>query len=180
MEVDLALIFAFAGNFAPQGTLYCSGQLLNISSNTALFSLLGTTYGGNGTNNFALPDLRGRTLIGMGQGPGLSNYALGQAAGVESTSILVSNLPSHTHALNAYAGGPNTTSAGGAYLAASPLTGSGPNASQIKTYATNAANVTMGPGSVGNTGSNIPINILQPYVAVSYIIIVNGIFPSRN
>jgi microcystin-dependent protein len=180
MEVDLALIFAFASNFAPQGTLFCSGQLLSISSNTAVFSLLGTTYGGNGQSTFALPDLRGRAPIGQGQGPGLSNYVLGQAAGTESASILVSNLPAHSHPLNANGSIPNTATPGSTYLAGGPVTGSGPNASQIKTYTTSAPNTTLGNGSIGNTGSNIPLNILQPYLAISYIIIMNGIFPSRN
>ena len=84
MDPLLAMIFLFGSNFAPQGYLFCSGQLLSIASNTAVFSLLGTTYGGNGTNNFQLPDLRGRVPLGQGQGPGLSNYVLGQASGTET------------------------------------------------------------------------------------------------
>jgi microcystin-dependent protein len=181
MDPLLAMIFAFGSNFAPQGYLFCSGQLLSIASNTAVFSLLGTTYGGNGTTNFALPDLRGRAPIGQGQGPGLSNYVLGQSAGIESVSLLVNNLPAHTHSfnLNSAAGTtgiPGTTT----YLSKGPTTGSGPNATTLDTYTTTAPNTTLAANAVGLTGSSIPISILQPYLAISYIIAMNGIFPTRN
>jgi microcystin-dependent protein len=181
MDPLLAMIFAFGSNFAPQGFLFCSGQLLAIAPNTAVFSLLGTTYGGNGTTTFGLPDLRGRAPIGQGQGPGLSNYVLGQSAGVESVSILISNLPQHTHALNANTaagttGVPGTTT----YLSKGPSTGSGPNATVENIYTTAAPNTTLAPTAVGLTGSNIPLSILQPYLAVSYIIATQGIFPTRN
>src|SRR3977135_4488699 len=99
MDPLLTMIFAFGGNFSPQGYLLCSGQLLAISQNTALFSLLGTTYGGNGTTNFALPDLRGRVPVGQGQGPGLSNYSLGQVDGVENFALTTGQMPVHTHAI---------------------------------------------------------------------------------
>ncbi len=181
MDPLLTMIFAFGGNFSPQGYLLCSGQLLAISQNTAVFSLLGTTYGGNGTTNFALPDLRGRVPIGWGQGPGLSNYSLGQAAGAETSSILISNLPSHTHTLNANTavgttGVPGTTT----YLSKGPSTGSGPNATVENIYTTTVPNTTLAPNAIGSTGSNIPLPILQPYLAITYIIAINGIFPTRN
>jgi microcystin-dependent protein len=180
MDPLLAMIFAFGSNFAPQGYLFCSGQLLAISSNTAVFSLLGTTYGGNGQTNFALPDLRGRAPIGQGQGPGLSNYVLGQAGGVESVSISISNLPAHTHQLNANtlpgSAVPGTTT----YLAAGPPTGSGPNANVLNIYTANAPNTTLSPGSISTVGGNQPVSLLQPYLAISYIIAMNGIFPTRN
>ncbi|SDT23512.1 Microcystin-dependent protein [Mucilaginibacter mallensis] len=181
MNPLLAMIFAFGSNFAPQGFLFCSGQLLSISSNAAVFSLLGTTYGGNGINTFALPDLRGRAPIGQGQGPGLSNYVLGQASGTENTSILISNLPSHTHTLNVN-NGTGTTGIPGTttYLSKGPVTGSGPTAEVGKIYTTTAPNTTLAGNAIGLTGSNIPISILQPYLAVSYIIAMFGIFPSRN
>lgn len=181
MDPLLAMIFAFASNFAPQGFLFCSGQLLAISSNTAVFSLLGTTYGGNGTTSFALPDLRGRVPIGQGQGPGLSNYVLGQASGTENTSILINNLPAHTHSLNVNnatgtTGIPGTTT----YLSKGPVTGSGPAAQVGEIYTTTAPNTTLSPNAIGLTGSSTPINNIQPYVAISYIIAMNGIFPTRN
>ncbi|WP_183574600.1 phage tail protein [Mucilaginibacter sp. X5P1] len=181
MQVYLALIFAFAGNFAPYGTAFCSGQLLAISQNSALFSLIGTFYGGNGTNNFALPDLRGRMPIGQGQGPGLSNYVVGQTSGTESTSILQSNLPAHTHSLNAN-NGTGTTGIPGTttVLSKGPVTGSGPTAEVGKIYTTAAPNTPLSPTAIGLTGSNIPISILQPYLAISYFITMVGIFPARN
>jgi len=181
MDPLLAMIFAFGSNFAPQGYLFCSGQLLSISSNTAVFSLLGTTYGGNGINNFQLPDLRGRAPIGQGQGPGLSNYFLGQAAGTETVTLNINNLPSHTHAFNVNAavgttGTPGTTT----YLSQAPAIGSGPNATVEKIYTTTAPNTTLAANAIGLTGSSQPVANLQPYLAVSYIIAVFGIFPTRN
>ena len=181
MDPLLAMIFAFGSNFAPQGYLFCSGQLLAIASNTAVFSLLGTTYGGNGTTNFALPDLRGRAPIGQGQGPGLNNYVLGQAAGTETVSILISNLPSHTHAFNVNnaagtTGIPGTTT----YLSKGPSTGSGPNATVLDIYTTAAPNTTLAANAVGLTGSSVPMSNLQPYLAISYVIAMFGIFPTRN
>src|SRR5262249_41768302 len=101
MDPLLGMIFLFAGNFAPTGYLLCSGQLLAISQNAALFSIIGTYYGGNGTTNFALPDFRGRVPISQGQGPGLSPYNMGQVGGTENTTLLLSNLPIHTHPIGA-------------------------------------------------------------------------------
>src|ERR1700710_1746158 len=99
MEAFLATILLFAGNFAPSGWAFCNGQLLAIAQNQALFSLLGTTYGGNGIQTFGLPDLRGRVPIHFGQGPGLSSYSIGQSGGTENTTLLLNNLPQHNHAL---------------------------------------------------------------------------------
>jgi len=180
MEADLAMVFMFAGNFAPRGFASCEGQILPISQNTALFSLLGTTYGGNGTTTFALPDLRGRNVVGQGQGPGLSPYVEGQTGGSETFTLTSNQLPAHSHTLSAYSGGPSTASPSGAYLAQGPLTGSGPNAAQLKTYATNAANIAMGASSIGNTGGGQPVSNMQPYLSMFYIIVLEGIFPSRN
>jgi microcystin-dependent protein len=181
MTPDLAMIFAFGSNFAPQGYLFCSGQLLSIAQNTAVFSLLGTTYNGNGTTTFGLPDLRGRVPIGQGQGPGLSNYVLGQSSGLESVSLSISNLPAHRHALSANTaagttGVPGTTT----YLSKGPSTGSGPNATVENIYTTTAPNTTLASDAISSIGGNIPVSILQPYLAVSYIIAILGIFPTRN
>lgn len=189
MDLYFGCIWLFGGNFAPRGSAFCSGQLIGLNTNTALFSLLGTTYGGNGQTTFALPDLRGRTPIGAGQGPGRSNYVLGQAAGLERVTLVTTEIPVHTHSSKQQA----TTVAADAstpennYLALSPKIGSGPNATTLKTYATPAA-VAAGPtGNIkalvnvpANTGGGQSHENMQPYLAINYCIALEGIFPSRN
>jgi microcystin-dependent protein len=164
----LGQITLFAGTFAPRGWAFCDGQLLAISQNTALFSILGTTYGGNGQTTFALPDLRGRVPLGPRQGPGLSNYDLGQTGGQESHTLAINELPAHSHAAELpVASGEETTNRaengapakGGVYAAAD----------------------TAGPAvTVAPTGGSQPHNNLQPHLALNYIIALQGIFPSRN
>ena len=179
MDEFIGIIKMFAGNFAPQGWAFCNGQVLPINQYTAVFSILGTTYGGNGTTNFALPDLRSRVPVGMGQGPGLSNYVLGQVAGTEATTLLASNLPAHNHIItgnvkipvndsNADADGPV-----GAYL--------GTPSEAIYSSSQNgfAANADTSNLTTAMVGNNIPISNLQPYLGVNYIICLNGIYPSR-
>ena len=173
MEPFLGQITIFAGTFAPRGWALCDGQILPIASYTALFSLLGTTYGGDGRTTFALPDLRGRAPIHAGSGPGLSNRRLGEKSGAETNVLAVSNLPAHNHgfAIPAKAEG-NTDDPSGNFIA-----GDGTNA-----FATPAASgdVTMGAGTTGNTGSSTPVNNMQPFLTVNYIIALTGIFPSRS
>jgi microcystin-dependent protein len=169
-------ITLFAGNFAPRGYAFCNGQLLPIQQYTALFSLLGTTYGGNGQTNFALPDLRGRVPIHAGQGPGLSNYQLGQRAGQEAVTLTASEIPSHGHtaSVNASSGAPNTVSPGGAVPAVS---------AQGNAYATGSPTLTAMSASaatVGLAGNNQPHTNMQPYLALNFIIALQGIYPSRN
>jgi microcystin-dependent protein len=180
MEEYLSVIKMFGLNFQVRGWALCNGQILSIAQNTALFSLLGTTYGGNGQTTFALPNFQGRTPIHQGSGPGLSTYVLGQAAGTESVSILTSNLPAHTHALMANTAAGTTGVPTNSYLSASPKNGSGPSAVSLNTYTATVPNTNLGPLSVGATGSNIPVSILQPYLAVTFEICMEGIFPSRN
>ena len=172
----LGCIFIFGGNFAPRGYALCQGQLLSIQQNAALFSLLGTTYGGNGTTTFALPDLRGRAPIGTGTGPGLSPVNEGQIGGTQSVSILTSNLPSHSHALNA------SSSAGTQPLPTNNLLASvqDSNPAQSLAYVPAPGNVIMSPTAIGSTGSNVPLSIQNPYLGINYIIATQGIFPSRN
>jgi len=183
----MGIVKIFAGNFAPRGFMFCNGQLIGIAQNSALFALLGTTYGGNGQTTFGLPDLRGRAPIGWGQGPGLSNYTLGESSGTESTSILISNMPAHNHvatstlALNASdAAATVGTPASGNALGA----GKDVNTDPVSMYTTSAPNIPLAGGSVTTTvglnGGSQPISILQPILAMSYIICVEGIFPSRN
>jgi len=168
----LAAIFLFAATFAPRGYAFCNGQLLSIAQNTALFSLIGTTYGGNGTTNFALPDLRGRVAVHAGQGPGLSDYVLGQSAGSENTTLLVTNLPQHNHSLIATSEAGSTSNPTGAYL--------GNTGALDREYNTSGTLVNMNAGAVGLAGGSQPFNNLQPYLVVNFIIALEGIFPSRN
>ncbi len=164
----------FAGNFAPLNWALCNGQTLSISQYQALFSILGTTYGGNGTTTFQLPDLRGRVPIHAGQGTGLSPYALGQFAGSESVALTVAQMPSHSHLVGCDSTPGKTNTPKGHIPAASLQT------LQEKLYSTNAADSTMSPAMIGPSGQNLPVNILQPYLTLNFIIALNGIFPSRN
>ena len=178
-EPFIGEIIMFAGNFAPRGWALCQGQILSIAQNTALFSILGTTYGGNGQTTFALPDLRGRVPVSQGQGPGLSNYSLGQQAGTESTTLTAAQMPAHNHGLSA-----STT--GGQANSANPTNnslgiGKVPSSNEtINLYNSNAPNVPMNALSVGLAGSSQPLSIIQPYLCINFIIALEGIFPSRN
>lgn len=180
MEGVLAVVTYFAGNFAPRGWAFCNGQILAINTNQALFSLLGTTYGGNGQTTFALPDLRGRSIVSQGNGPGLQPYTLGQKTGNETVTLLSSNVPAHSH-----------TGASNFYLQADVGPGGDSNpefnypANFTKAYApTPTSGVTMLPptysGTINSAGGSQPIPILAPYLAINHIICLQGIFPSRN
>jgi len=171
-EPFVGQIQIFGFNFAPKGWAFCNGQIMSIAQNTALFSLLGTTYGGNGQTTFALPNLQSRVPIHFGQGPGLSPYALGQESGTENETLNVTNLPTHNHTVtfqvNSSEGGTNSPEGG--YLGkADP----GPYAP------TQNANGGAQPPT-GLTGGNQPFSILQPYLALNFCIALQGIFPSRN
>jgi microcystin-dependent protein len=159
----------FPYNFAPRGWAFCQGQLLSIAQNTALFSLLGTTYGGNGQTTFGLPDLRGRVPISSGQGPGLSPYALGQTGGVESVTLTTPQLPAHNHSVNASSSATSKNPSG----AEPAFTGGG------SSYGT-ANDLTMSPSMIGNTGGSQPHPNIQPYLTLNWCISLVGIYPSRN
>lgn len=180
MNPFLAIILQFAGNFAPTGFALCSGQILSIAQNTALFSLVGTFYGGNGVQTFGLPDLRGRTIVGAGQGPGLSPYVVGEITGVENVTLLAGNIPFHNHTVQAVAGAPNHASPSGNYLAEGPKEGSGPTAKLSRFYANTTPNTSLNPQTIANAGGSQPISILQPYNTLTYIIAMQGIYPARN
>jgi microcystin-dependent protein len=176
MEGYIAEIRMFAGNFAPRGWAFCAGQILPIAQNTALFSLLGTTFGGNGQTTFALPDLRGRMAVGPGQGPGLSSYSLGQMGGEEGHTLIITEMPAHNHAAQASgvaAGGNSGTPSGGTWAGST---------SRDNIYSNAAPSSPMASGNitVGIAGGSQPHNNVQPYTAVNYIICLQGIFPSRN
>lgn len=181
-EPFIGEIKIFGFNFAPVGYQTCAGQIMPISQNTALFALLGTTYGGNGQSTFALPDLRGRTPNGQGQGPGLPMYSIGQVGGNTATTLTTPNIPAHIHTLNsvvvkikASTSNADEVSPEGNY----PATTSG------STYSGNGptTNVFTGgtaiSGTTDPTGSNTPVDILNPYLTMNYSIATQGIFPSR-
>ncbi|MDO7172888.1 phage tail protein [Mariniflexile sp. AS56] len=172
MEPFIGQIQAFGFNFAPRGWAQCNGQLLAIAQYQALFSLLGTTYGGDGRTTFALPDLRGRNMINHGTGPGLSNINLGQKGGNENTTLTTQNLPAHTHPVSI----PVNTAIGAESNPAGQHIASHANAfSEASTSGQNLAPVTT-----GNTGGAIPFSNRSPYLGINICIAVEGIFPSRS
>ncbi|MBB2149927.1 phage tail protein [Pedobacter gandavensis] len=188
MDEYIGMIKAFAGTFVPRGYLGCNGQLLPIQQYSTLFALLGTNYGGDGQTTFGLPDLRGRSLIGTGQGSGLpTNHVLGEKLGAESTSITINNMPAHTHAaattftLNVSNQEADVAvPVAGNSLAAMIDTG----ANQIIGYTTKTPTIALGGATIATTnaviGGSLPISILQPTLAITYIICIEGGFPSRN
>ena len=172
VETFLGEIRMFAGNFAPTGWAFCQGQLLPIAQNQALFSLLGTTYGGNGTTTFALPDLRGRVPVGFGQGPGLSNRVIGEQFGSELVTLNINQMPSHNHTVNA------VTTEGNQNLPTNSLPAN--TKTLDKEYSNANANTTMKATMVNPTGGSQPFGVSQPSLGVNFIIALQGIYPSRN
>ena len=177
-EPYIGEISMFAGNFAIRGYAFCQGQILSIAQNTALFSILGTTYGGNGQTTFALPDLRGRAPIGSGQGPGLSIRSLGQVLGSETVTLTLNQMPAHNHTVTvnpqAVAAAGTTADPTGAYPA---------NTGALdKEYSTTGSTVNMGAaaGTVGIAGGSQPHDNMPPSLVINFLIALEGIFPSRN
>jgi microcystin-dependent protein len=172
MNPYLGEIRIFGGNFAPQGWALCNGQLLPISSNAALFSILGTTYGGDGRQTFALPNLQSRVPIDWGQGPGLSQYIPGQASGVENVTLNQQQMPQHNHTMGTLSA-PGTTDRPNTQLLAQPTSGNayGPAPSDGSA---------LNPAAIGLAGGNQPHANLQPYLAVNFIIALQGIYPPRG
>jgi microcystin-dependent protein len=187
----LGSLCLFGGDYAMPGYAFAEGQLLPIVQNQPLFSLLGTTYGGDGRTTFALPDTRGRVVIGPGQGPGLSDYRLGARGGSESVTFTVAQMPVHSHSATttvtatatAYgqSGPPDAGGLGGNVWAAKP---------HARLYGSTAPDVAMHPDAVQvsgsaettvvNAGGGQPVDIRQPYIAIHYLIALQGTFPSRN
>ena len=170
----------FAGNFAPKSWAFCQGQIINIASNTALFSILGTTYGGNGTTTFGLPDLRGRSVVSVGQGPGLSPYSLGQVSGSPTETLTSANLAVHVHPVAITAIPPSATT-GDNPSPASAIYAPDPNGNPYYTYDNSAH---MAPYNLNLTmtqsGGNQPFSIQHPYLGMNYVICTQGIYPARN
>jgi len=177
MTPFLSQLMVVSFNFAPKGWALCAGQLLPINQNQALFSLLGTTYGGDGRINFALPDLRGRAALGFGQGAGLGPYNLGQRGGVESVTLLQSEIPIHTHFLSGVSAAGNATKPGTGANATFASSGATPVYTKSPPA---AADAPMAPNMIGTVGQNQPHENRKPYLALNWIIALQGIFPSRN
>jgi microcystin-dependent protein len=170
----------FAGNFAPRGWAFCQGQILSIAQNEALFALIGTTYGGNGQTTFALPDLRGRVPVSQGQGPGLSSYTIGQAAGVEQVTLTSSQIPPHQHALNATTAQGSSVSPGNTVMLATPVEPGVQTALYVVPGTSVVNPAPMAAQSIGQAGGNQPHSNMMPTLAINYIIAIEGLFPSRN
>ena len=187
----IGTIQPFAFNFAPRNWAQCNGQTLAISSNTALFSLLGTTYGGNGTTTFQLPNLQGRSILHQGTLAGGSSYVMGQTGGTESVTLTTANLPAHTHTFNGASSTFNASTAkattqapaAGSFLAKS-VDSANTVLPQIYSPTTPASPVALGglnvAGTIGITGGSQPFSIMPPYLGMNFIIAVQGIYPSRN
>ncbi len=173
MDPFIAEIRLFGSNFAPNGWALCNGQLMSIAQNTALFSLLGTTYGGNGTSNFALPNLQASVPIHMGQGAGLSSRILGETGGAQNVTLTTSELAAHTHAAIASTNPANTGDPAGAFLAV-------PGATNPIYVGSPGAPLAFAAQSLGPPASPAPHNNLQPYLVVNFIIALVGIFPTRS
>jgi microcystin-dependent protein len=177
MDPFLGEIRLLPFNFAPRGWALCQGQILSIQQNTALFALLGVQYGGNGSTTFALPDLRGRSGVHKGQGAGLSNYVMGQVSGVDSVTLLPTQIPAHAHTISdtlpVSTGASAGTNAQGSYFGTSV----GEQYGETPNHANTAALLT---GTSGATGGNQPHENRMPFLALNYCIATQGIFPQRN
>lgn len=171
----LGEIRMFGGNYAPRGWAFCNGQIMSISQNSPLFAILGVTYGGNGQSTFALPNMQGRTPMHWGTGAGLSPHSLGEMSGTETVTLLSTQMPAHNHQILAANEEGNNFTPGGNTLAGT--TGSGGNAN---TYFNGSPNTNLNLASMGVAGGNQPHSNMSPYLCVSFIIALQGIFPPRN
>jgi microcystin-dependent protein len=174
----LGQIVMFGGNFAPRGTAFCDGQILPISQNTALFSLLGTQYGGNGTSNFALPNLQGSVPVHQGAGPGLSEYVMGQSGGSQTVGLLISEIPVHSHTFNATTANATSSSIANNLLPATPT------ATNAFAYAVSQPSYpALAPTALGGLlpqGGSQPHANMMPTLFISFLITLQGVFPSRS
>ena len=174
-EPFLGQIMAFGFNFPPRGWSTCEGQILPIAQNTALFSLLGTTFGGDGRTTFALPDLRGRSIVGQGQGPGLADVNWGEKSGAATKTLATAELPAHTHPLVGTTSAGNTGSPTGKTLASAEDA----NRNPLNLYG-DGTSATMATSAIGNTGNGQSFSLRNPYLGLYYNIALIGLFPSRN
>jgi microcystin-dependent protein len=171
-EPFIGQIMCAGFTFAPQGWAEMNGQLLSIQQNNALFALIGTTYGGNGTTTFQLPDMRGRVMIHAGQGPGLTSRVQGESAGAEQVTLNNAQLPAHTHTVTPLGSAADATNV-------SPANGVPPTKARTTLYAPGPGSIAMSPVLTSPAGNNAPVPVMQPYVTIKCFIALQGIFPSR-
>jgi len=181
MEGVIGYTTLFAGNFAPKNWAFCQGQVINIASNTALFSILGTTYGGNGTTTFALPDLQGRTVVGVGSGSGLTSYTLGEKTGVENTILTSSQMPMHVHPFVSTVTPPATGNTANQTNPNGSIYAPEPNGNSVYSADNNIA-MKPYPGTLtmATAGGSQPFEILRPFLGMNYVVCMYGVFPARN
>jgi microcystin-dependent protein len=179
-NVFLGQISMFGGNFAPRGFALCNGQLLAITQNQALFALIGTAYGGDGRTTFGLPNLQSRLPVSIGQGPGLSNYVLGQVGGAASVTIDITTTPTHLHALNATQTLASTATIGNGVVPGQPTSTSAEFYASQSQGQPPLTPFTMASGVCGPTGGSQSHTNLMPSLCITFIIALSGIFPSRN
>lgn len=177
MDEYLGIVKLFAGTYAPRGWAFCDGRLIAISQNSALFSLLGTQYGGDGIQTFGLPDLRGRVAVGAGQGPGLSNYVAGEITGTETVALTTSQMPAHTHGTAVLADFGTNASPVNAVPAITVASTDGGETVNVRGYGP-TPNATG--GNVLPAGGSQPFSVLQPLLGMNYIICLEGVYPSRD
>lgn len=180
MDPYIGELRLFGFNFAPVGWAQCNGQLLSISQNTALFSILGTQYGGDGRSNFALPNLQGMVPIGQGSGPGLSPFVVGQTGGQPTHTLVSNEMPTHSHSLTAKrVAAVNTTPAAGSSLSEGHGDARG-STFNVNTYTTNSPGTTLKPAAVGGAGSGAAHDNMQPSLTMNWCIAMQGVFPPRS
>jgi microcystin-dependent protein len=177
-EPYLGDVRMFCGNFAPRTWAFCAGQLLSIAQNTALYSLLGTTFGGDGVTTFGLPDLRGRAPVGQGQGTGLSNRVLGEMSGQEQVTLMLSNLPGHNHGFFATQANANTSTIGPSVLLGTATASSGTPLLYVALLGNTPA--PLASAAIGLSGNSQPHSNIMPTLTLDFVIALQGIYPSRN
>lgn len=181
MEGVIGYTTLFAGNFAPKNWAFCQGQIVNIASNTALFSILGTVYGGNGTTTFGLPDLRSRTIVGVGTGPGLSTYSLGEQTGVENVTLTSLQMPAHVHPFSTTVTFPCSGNAANQSNPNANMYGHESNENPVYS-SDNSVSMKAYTGVLtdGIAGGSQPFEILRPFLGLNHIVCMYGSFPARN
>lgn len=180
MEGVIGYVTMFAGNFAPKSWAFCNGQTINIASNTALFSILGTTYGGNGTTTFQLPNTQNRTVVGAGTGPGLSTYSLGQAAGSTMETLTLAQMPAHIHPVMVTAHNPSTATDADISTANTSVYARDTNITPYDSNPSANGGSFQATLTMTNIGGNTPFGTQRPMLGLNYIICQYGVFPARN
>ncbi|RZJ31453.1 MAG: phage tail protein [Brevundimonas sp.] len=182
MEVYMGSIQPFAFQWAPRGWMVCSGQLLGVSQYSALFSLLGVAYGGNGQQTFGLPNLNGRTITGQGTSTTGASYVMGEMAGSEQITLMQTQMPQHSHGLMGTTAAATTNTPGSSVMLAA-ANGSDPTSGDtvnVQVYGPAPANTALAPNAIGVAGGSQPFSVMQPFLVVNYCIAIQGLYPSRN